>query len=105
MFNTQQAINNIVLQIGVYGRNDRIIEISLDVVDEVRYGQLELILKNPAGSAFNHTCVVLKYKTASLQQRAQKLANLDLLKALKEVGNAMIREHNAVALTKKLGGE
>lgn len=99
----KQAMLNIFMQAEIFARDGKLIESSLAVIDEVQYGQLKLIWKNPAGTAFNHTSVVLKCQSNTFQQRATKLENLDLLKGLAEVGNAYVRQLNWRTFEQQLG--
>jgi hypothetical protein len=92
--NTKQIVDNMETQIQIFGRGGKLIEHSFKAEDVQEYGQIELKLKNPAGSAYDLPFYIAPYKTVTLQQRAAKLTELDLAKALAEIGNAMIREHN-----------
>jgi len=93
--NIQQMTERVFQQanglIEVAAKNKRPMEYSF-VVQEHK-AAIELVLSRSVGAAPQFSIVYIETSSVSLFQRATRLTNLDILKALKEIGNAHIREN------------
>lgn len=96
MIDVKQVITNIELQLELYGHQEtQVILHSYNVIVD-NYGQQCLQEQlEVRGTKVVRNIVIMPYKSFTLQEKLQKHSDLELLKALKEIGNYMIRSHNA----------
>lgn len=100
MLDIKQAMQNVFLQVDVFAANDRIVEQSLEVIND-NHGQQVLTFRHDVNHAvYYHSGVIMPYKMLTMGDKLKKAADLDLLKAFKEVGNAYIRQVNAATVAR-----
>lgn len=97
MFDHKQAMDNIFLQIKVYGQNGtKIISHSL-IVKRDNYAQQILAWRGQGESESQDQSVII-FRIGSnqtLKEKSKIMSDTELLKAYQTIGNSAVREHNA----------